>query len=105
MFAKQGLVEAISTLLPICTNRTCAYHVWKNFQRKHGEIGLRNLYWAAAEATNVVQFSQAMQRIKEMNKDAYDWLAHLDPRQWSHYAIEVRAHYQQLHRIIQQLVR
>ena len=64
----------------MCTHRICAYHVWKNFQKKHGEIGLKNLYWAVAEARNIVKFSQAMQRMKDMNKEAHDWLAQLDPR-------------------------
>ena len=74
----------------MCTHITCAYHIWKNFQRKHGEIGLRNLYWVVLEATIVEQFSQAMQRMKDMNKEAYDWLAQLDPRQWSHHAMDHR---------------
>ena len=84
----QGLVEAVHTEFPTATHRTCCHHLWKNFNSKFANAGLRNLFWDASGATNEAHFNRAMNMIREVNPDAHRWLTELDVHTWSLHAMD-----------------
>lgn len=48
---------------------------------------MKDLVWAAARATTENGFNYHMNKLKELNEDAYNWLAMKDVRQWSRHAL------------------
>lgn len=59
-----------------------------NLYKKFGDGGLRALYWEAATAGTVEVFEKALRKIKEMKREAYDYLVVLEPKAWSFHAME-----------------
>ncbi|GKU98651.1 hypothetical protein SLEP1_g11625 [Rubroshorea leprosula] len=45
--------------------------------------GLKDALWSAARATIVDEFERCMQKIKELDVNAYNWLVSKPPQQWS----------------------
>lgn len=62
-----------------------------NFFKKFGDGGLRQIFWEAAKAGTEETFKKALSKIKDKNKAAYDYLAVLEPKTWSFYAMEPSA--------------
>ena len=46
------------------------------------------MFWEAAKVEIEETFQRALSQIMEMNKAAYGYLAILDPKAWSYYAME-----------------
>lgn len=43
----------------------------------------KDMLWRCATALTVPQFQQEMDKLKAFNKDAYDWLAKINPQHWA----------------------
>jgi len=76
-------VEATKTVLPRVEHRQCARHVHQNFKKSYNGYDYARLFWAAARSSTEAQFSIAMEELKCMNNNAYEYLVQRDPTTWS----------------------
>uniref|UniRef100_A0A803QJI4 SWIM-type domain-containing protein n=1 Tax=Cannabis sativa TaxID=3483 RepID=A0A803QJI4_CANSA len=51
--------------------------------KKFGSSQLRGLFWAAAETRNFDNFKHIMEKIKEFNTEAHEWLSNIDFGHWT----------------------
>ena len=79
----QGLLEAVRTVLPNAEHRQCARHVYANFAKKWPGVQFRQLFWEAAKCSYVEKFDYILQRIKDINEQAFHYLGDRRPATWS----------------------
>ncbi|CAI9289675.1 unnamed protein product [Lactuca saligna] len=78
----KGLLEAVKEVMPHAEHRQCACHICANFYKHFsGEI-YKTLFWEAAMSTTDQQFKNNMEKMKELNNDAYDDLMKRNPKTW-----------------------
>jgi hypothetical protein len=78
----QGLIKAVSEIFPDSEHRFRVRHLWQNFsQHFRGEV-LKNQLWKIARSTTIQRWEEAMEEMKVLNKEAYDWLEQLPPNTW-----------------------
>lgn len=63
--------------------RFCTRHLYSNFRDAHKGIELRKLLWEATKATTVPTFHKVMEKMRNIDVQAYTWLAEKPPMQWS----------------------
>ncbi|KAK8618216.1 hypothetical protein V6N13_132217 [Hibiscus sabdariffa] len=82
---QKGLKEAILEVFPAAEHRNCFRHLYSNFKNQQGFKGknLKDALWKAARATYLKLFEDAMDELKALSKNAFDWLNGKDPAQWS----------------------
>ncbi|KAK8655995.1 hypothetical protein V6N13_108557 [Hibiscus sabdariffa] len=82
---QRGLKEATLEVFPAAEHRNCVRHLYSNFNNQQGFKGknLKDALWKAARATYLKQFEDAMDELKALSKNAFDWLNGKDPAQWS----------------------
>ena len=80
----QGLIPAVQQVFPKAEHRFCVSvrHLYQNF-RVHfkGEI-LKNQLWACAKSSSIRSWNMNMEKMKELNQDAYEWLEKIPPNTW-----------------------
>ncbi|XP_031251660.1 uncharacterized protein LOC116109573 [Pistacia vera] len=86
---QKGLVDAIQTCWPNASVRHCARHVYANFRKKFPGLRLRNLFWAFSKAANIIDFQQAMEKIKAIDREGHRWMIENDVRSWSRHAFNL----------------
>ncbi|XP_060972362.1 uncharacterized protein LOC115716177 [Cannabis sativa] len=77
-----GLIEVV-TNIPGAGHRFCCFHLENNMVKKFGTSHLQGLFWAAAETANFENFKIIIERIKEFNQEAHDWLSNIDFKHWT----------------------
>ncbi|KAL5575748.1 hypothetical protein UlMin_017447 [Ulmus minor] len=87
---QKGLIKAAGEVLPECTHRMCCHHILQNWQKMYKVPGLKDMFWEAANATNVYEFRLAMDKIRAENEAAYGWLTQLETRSWALHAMDSR---------------
>ncbi|KAE8655020.1 hypothetical protein F3Y22_tig00117034pilonHSYRG00493 [Hibiscus syriacus] len=80
---QNGLVEAVTELFPNAEARNCVRHIYANFKKDHKGKDLNDALWRAARATYDREFQDAITKLKTLSNDAFEWLKHLNPQQWS----------------------
>ncbi|KAM0839638.1 hypothetical protein ACQ4PT_060185 [Festuca glaucescens] len=71
---QKGLIKAVSEISPESEHRFYVRHLWQNFnQLFRGEV-LKNQLWKIARTTTIQRWEEAMEEMKLLNKEAYDWL-------------------------------
>ncbi|XP_059638816.1 uncharacterized protein LOC132281095 [Cornus florida] len=78
---QKGLVNTLEKLGS--DHRFCVRHMYDNFKKKFPRLELKQELWDVANSFTVVDFEGHMQRIREVNTDAYDWLAKIPPHLWA----------------------
>uniref|UniRef100_A0ACD5ZF68 Uncharacterized protein n=1 Tax=Avena sativa TaxID=4498 RepID=A0ACD5ZF68_AVESA len=79
---QKGLIKAVSEIFPDLEHRICVRHLWQNFnQNFRGEV-LKNQLWKIARSTTIQRWEEAMEEMKVLNKEAYDWLEKMPPNTW-----------------------
>ncbi|XP_071704540.1 uncharacterized protein [Rutidosis leptorrhynchoides] len=79
----KGLIESVRSILPNAEHRNCARHVYSNFSKRWPGVQFRHLFWEAAKCTYVEKFDSIMQKLKDINEEAYHHLADKRPATWS----------------------
>ncbi|XP_059635898.1 uncharacterized protein LOC132278090 [Cornus florida] len=64
-------------------HRFCVRHMYDNFKKKFPGLELKQELWDVANSFTMVDFQGHMQRIREINTNAYDWLAKIPPHLWA----------------------
>lgn len=78
----QGLIQAIQQLFPDSEHRFYARYLYSNFQMHFKGENLKNQLWACARSSNIVQWNQDMDMMRELNPDAHKWLEEMPPQTW-----------------------
>ncbi|KAJ0033968.1 hypothetical protein Pint_26262 [Pistacia integerrima] len=86
---QKGLVHALQTCWPNASVKHCARHVYANFRKKFSGLRLRNLFWAVSRAANIIDFQQAMEKVKAVNRESHRWMIENDVRSWSRHAFDL----------------
>ncbi|CAI9275494.1 unnamed protein product [Lactuca saligna] len=71
---QKGVLPAIAKLFPCAENRFCIRHIHENMKRKWRGKEFKDCLWKCAATTTVQQFNLAMEELKKLNNDAYEWL-------------------------------
>ncbi|XP_043720975.1 uncharacterized protein LOC122668481 [Telopea speciosissima] len=86
---QKGLIEAISIIFPEVNHRHCSRHLYNNLKSQFGgESGLRTLFWAASKAYSLHKFNMAMNEMKIVNQETYDWLMKNPVKMWARHAFD-----------------
>ncbi|XP_022875710.1 uncharacterized protein LOC111394175 [Olea europaea var. sylvestris] len=80
---QKGLVDSISQYCEGAEHRCCARHLYSNFTLAHKGLALKNLFWTAARATTVPEWKSAMNELKDISEEAYNWFLEKPPSQWT----------------------
>lgn len=60
----------------------CVRHLYSNFQGQFkGEV-LKDQLWACARSSSLQEWNTNMEKMKEINQKAYEWLEKMPPRTW-----------------------
>ncbi|KAG6509423.1 hypothetical protein ZIOFF_027413 [Zingiber officinale] len=81
---QKGLISAIEFLFPDAEHRFCVRHLHNNM--KHDgfkSLAVKIALWVATKATRIEDFRQRMEEIKNIDHNAYEWLAKKPEDQWS----------------------
>ncbi|CAN6164305.1 unnamed protein product [Urochloa humidicola] len=79
---QKGLIPAVQKVFPDSEHRFCVRHLYSNFQGHFkGEV-LKDQLWACARSSSVIKWNNNMEKMKALNKDAYDWLEKMPPNTW-----------------------
>lgn len=79
----QGLVPTLAALSEDVDHRVCVRHVYGNWRKKYPGEEMKNALWSAARSCTVPQFDRAMQKLKEMNEEAWKDLCEIPLKQWA----------------------
>ncbi|KAH7861908.1 hypothetical protein Vadar_032518 [Vaccinium darrowii] len=91
---QKGLIEAVRTLNPSAEHRFCVRHLYNNFKQDFKGLVLKDILWKAVRATTVQSFNRAMQEMKQIDANAYNWLSERPPVHWSrsHFSSYTKCH-------------
>ncbi|KAL7609105.1 hypothetical protein Lser_V15G13262 [Lactuca serriola] len=89
---QKGVLPEIAKLFPCAENRFCLRHIHENMKRKWRGKEFKDCLWKCAATTTVQQFNIAMEELKKLNNDAYEWLKAIPPQHWSRSHFTGRAH-------------
>ncbi|XP_021724922.1 uncharacterized protein LOC110692234 [Chenopodium quinoa] len=78
--------ETMADVVPKAEKRFCVRHIWANFKLKFPGSTYKELFWAAARTTTEFNFKFAMDSIKELSQEAYDYLVSIPTQSWSRHA-------------------
>ena len=83
IYDNQGLIPAMEMLFPTVEHRFCVKHIYNNFKLNFKGLELKAALWRCAAATTVREFEKRMQDIKELDKEAWEYLVDIQPTQWT----------------------
>nr|KAJ0187464.1 hypothetical protein LSAT_V11C900468320 [Lactuca sativa] len=64
-------------------HRCCLRHIHDNMKKNWRGKVFKDLLWECATTSNVQHFYQAMEKLKKLNNDAYEWLKQILPQSWA----------------------
>ncbi|XP_021743103.1 uncharacterized protein LOC110709199 [Chenopodium quinoa] len=73
-------------VVPYADKRYCVRHIWANFKLQFSGATFKELFWSAARATTLFDFEVAMESIKFLSEEAYEYLAEIPAQHWSRHA-------------------
>ena len=69
--------------MPDVEHRHCVKHLSENLKLVFNDLVYKNLLWAVAGAGNKKNWQYHMDKLKEFDVKAYDWLMQRDPSKWA----------------------
>ncbi|KAB2604938.1 hypothetical protein D8674_036869 [Pyrus ussuriensis x Pyrus communis] len=82
---QKGLIPAFLVVFPDCHHRFCVHHLYINYREQFKGKALKDALWAVAKTTTIPHFRRAMEELKLLNEDTYDWLMKRPVIHWSRY--------------------
>ena len=73
----------METLFPTVEHRYCVKHIYINFKVNHNGMELKSVLWRCVSITLVRESEKGMQYLKDLNEQAWKYLADIDPAQWT----------------------
>ena len=68
-------------LFPTVELRFCVKYIYNNFKLNFKGLGLKAVLWRCATTTTIREFEKRMQDMKELDKEAWEYLAGIQPTQ------------------------
>ncbi|XP_021771768.1 uncharacterized protein LOC110735899 [Chenopodium quinoa] len=72
---QKGSVEALHQVVPYADTRFCVRHIWANFKLQFSGSTFKELFWSAARATTLFAFEVAMESIRFLSEEAFEYLS------------------------------
>ena len=69
-------------VFPDSEHRNCVRHIYQNFHKVHQGEQLKNDLWAIARSTNEAAYTRNMDKMRDHNFAAFNWVENLSPRTW-----------------------
>ncbi|XP_042515321.1 uncharacterized protein LOC122089686 [Macadamia integrifolia] len=89
---QKGHADVIAGIVLGAHHRNCCRHLYSNFKASFPGLLLKTQFWIACKEPNEFIYNKAIERIKEVNKEAYDWLVkNNQPSMWCRHAFDKRA--------------
>nr|XP_040243944.1 uncharacterized protein LOC109763032 [Aegilops tauschii subsp. strangulata] len=79
---QKGLINAVDDMFPDSEHRICVRHLYQNFHANWKGETLKNQLWAIARSNNMATWNKNMEKMKEMNLEAWAYLDGLAPNTW-----------------------
>ncbi|KAB2595874.1 hypothetical protein D8674_031324 [Pyrus ussuriensis x Pyrus communis] len=76
---QKGLDKAFQSVVPKASHRWCVRHLYGNFKQLFKGQALKDKLGGAAMASNEIDFNCEMEKLKELDEEAYKWLKKRDP--------------------------
>ncbi|KAL4577821.1 hypothetical protein LXL04_013935 [Taraxacum kok-saghyz] len=89
---QKGVLPAIAKLFPVAEHRYCVKHIHENMKLQWRGKVYNDLLWNCAKSTCVNHFNQAMEKVKNLNSETYDWLKKIPPQHWTRSHFSGRPH-------------
>nr|XP_027096179.1 uncharacterized protein LOC113716076 [Coffea arabica] len=86
---QKGLNLAYEEQVPQAAARYCDWHIYSNFKVKFPGLLLRRFFWQAAKSYDLIGHNEAMEKIKNINIDAWRYLANIPKCNWARHAFSV----------------
>ncbi|XP_052204077.1 uncharacterized protein LOC127809356 [Diospyros lotus] len=86
---QKGILNALAKIWPNSHVKYCGRHVYANMRSKFPSLLLRSLFWSVARATNIVDFKQETEQIKQLDSKAWECLNNIPAKHWSRYAFNM----------------
>ena len=83
LIAMQGLIPAVQKVFPESEHRFCVRHLYSNFQQHFKGENLKNQLWSCARSSSVPQWNRNMDKMRTLDKKAYEWLEKMPPQTWT----------------------
>lgn len=80
---QKGLIDAVKDLLPNAEHRHCVKHLGENFRKKFPSLLLKEIFQSAARSTYEAKWRSEMNKMKEIDGEAYKWFDDKPPHNWS----------------------
>nr|GEV74862.1 hypothetical protein [Tanacetum cinerariifolium] len=88
-----GIIPAIAKSFPSVEHRFYLKHIYDNMKLSWRGQLYKEMLWRCVTSTTVQRFDKHMEKLKDFNKDAYEWLKKNPPQHWSRSHFSGRAHY------------
>ena len=72
----------MAQVFPEAEHRFCVRHLYQNFQVHFKGDNLKNQLWTCARSTYVRHWEKNMQKMKEIDAAAHQWLEQMAPNTW-----------------------
>ncbi|XP_023736423.2 uncharacterized protein LOC111884348 [Lactuca sativa] len=89
---QKGLLQAIGTLYPCAEHRFCLRHIHENMKKMWRGKVFQDMLWNCASTTTIQEFNHAMEELRKLNNDCYEWVKAIPPQHWSRAHFTGRAH-------------
>ena len=66
-------------------------HIYNNFKVNHKGMELKSVLWKCAGTTSAREFERGMDHLKSLDKQAWKYLADIEPAQWTRSHFSPRA--------------
>ena len=70
-------------LFPTYEHRYCVKHIYNNFKVDHKGLKLKDALWRCVGAITIREFERRVQELKDLDVKAWEYLADINPAQWS----------------------
>lgn len=81
---QKGLIHALESLFPDAEHRFCVRHLQSNMKRDgFKSVAVKIALWAVAKTTTIEEFKFRMAELKDIDSNAYEWLAKKPESHWS----------------------
>ncbi|XP_020963561.1 uncharacterized protein LOC110265115 [Arachis ipaensis] len=80
---QKGLELAMKEVMPNAHHRNCVLHIWKNFIKHFKDQQTKQLVWECARQTTIQKFKASMEKLKNINQGAWEYLQRFDPAVWA----------------------
>ena len=79
----QGLLKAVSELVPNAEHRMCARHIYANWRKIHTDKELQKKWWGCAKAPNRILFNYNRARLAQDTPQGAQDMMKTSPEHWS----------------------